>query len=196
MLNFDWMTVDKEVADDASHATRRGPPRWRRVQAFQENSSAWLTVFGYSFYHSRPVIVRFVVWHARRACSFNCFEYSMIYDTRRAFIFFLRIWRNNQNLTLPNHTCLLKWIVSTKTLSLREKWDISKNLSWSWWLKIQVTSWLALAVSLSVAVRWIIAQSTRIRLVREDIRQRKDLPIRISAFSRLPDPSCEAHSVS
>ena len=62
------MTVDKKRADDASHATRRGE---QGDGVVKETSSAWLSVFGYDYYQSRQVIVRFVVWLARRACQFN-----------------------------------------------------------------------------------------------------------------------------
>ena len=53
------MTVDKKRADDASHATRRGE---HGDGVVKETSSAWLTVFGYDYYQSRQVKVRFVVW--------------------------------------------------------------------------------------------------------------------------------------
>ena len=67
------MTEDKELADDAGHdAYRAGSLATLCEPAFQKTSSAWLAVFGYSYYQSRPVMVRFVVWHARRVSSFKC----------------------------------------------------------------------------------------------------------------------------
>ena len=66
------MTEYKELADDAGHdAYRAGSLATLCEPAFQETSSAWLSVFGYDYYQPQQVIVRFVVWLARRACRFN-----------------------------------------------------------------------------------------------------------------------------
>ena len=62
------MTVDKKRADDARQAMRRGE---QGDGVVKETTSTWLSVFGYNYYQSRQVIVRFVVWLARRACRFK-----------------------------------------------------------------------------------------------------------------------------